>query len=153
MRLRMSYFGETLSNRHHSESLLSVENFKEIEWFRPPHFKHSKGLKHGHFVGTYSFNRNVELLNLGNASVRERIIKHTTLTVGDLDRQYSSYKKNLKVQNAIIKSLWFSRFDGTIITPVLTDNHLKDDLEGPEEVVLFMMRVKTEITLKKKKII
>lgn len=140
--------GEELKMRKHIREFLKVENFREMEWFRPPGISGDED-SYGGSEGTYSVDRQLNLLNLGNADARQMVLNHTDVTKEDLnpDMQYSCHKSNWKVHEAILDSNFFSLYDGTYISALEIDDELKDDLEGPEEIVLFTDRVKRAISL------
>jgi len=141
--------GETVSKFH--ENFLPVEKFGLYEWFRPPDFIPSPASHEVLFKVTYKFTRPVELLNLGNRKVRDMIAKYCGLSKAefDADEQYSGRSSNLKVQKAIAGCARFNKYDGTILTESLIESELKDDLAGPEEVVLFISRLEGVILLDK----
>lgn len=145
--------GSVLTMRKFNSDFLFPENFRQLEWFRPPNLSRtyrdsSNEDSYGPHLGIYTLNRNVRLLNLGNADVRAAILKHTNLTEDDFnpDNQYSGCIPNRKVQLAILNTSHFKRFDGTIITDILIDDELYRNLAGPDEVVLFTKRTTDIVT-------
>jgi hypothetical protein len=146
-----SYFlqqGQRLTTNKYKEEYLNPSNFQEITWFRPPWDSEALDC-YGPLKGIYITNRRLNLLNLGNKYTRQKIKENTNLNEHQLDpdEQYCGHNGNLIVHQAIFDSSYFKRFDGTIISSDLTDPDLRDYLEGPEEVVLFMDRARWALTL------
>jgi hypothetical protein len=52
---------------------------------------------------------------------------------------------NLKVHRAIMASPLLQRYGGTVMTKLHTDVELKEYLDGPDEVVIFMNRVRDRL--------
>lgn len=127
---------------------LEPSNFRGIEWFRPPGFSCNEN-SYGAWKGTYVLNRTLLLLNLGSSEARGWVRCYTGLTADEFDPdcQYCGHDGNLKVHDAISKAPALARFDGTILAPLYTEEGLRDDLEGPEEIVLFTGRVKNAVSL------
>jgi hypothetical protein len=140
--------GDLISSRKHDPKFLLPRNFRKMEWFRPPGYDVTLRDVYGEHLGVYRLNRKLNLLNLGKASTRKAIAKHSGLSARDLDpnSQYGGHVGNEKVHRAILRSDFFKVYDGTIMMPSLIDPELRDDLEGAEEVVLFTDRVKGALT-------
>ena len=140
---------QVLSARKHEPAKLSIVNMRDIEWFRPPGFPLVEESFYGSFHGNYKLTARLLLINLGSKADRSMVLLNTDLTVEDLnpDVQYSGHESNLKVHRAIMDSATLRRFDGTIVSEQLVDRSLADELSGPEEVVLFIQRVKHKIVL------
>ena len=140
--------GQQLTSRKFCFSFLSIANMRDIEWFRPPGDVDSSS-SYGNYKGTYDLQSTFSLLNLGCEDDRQTILRCTSLTQADLnpDMQYSCHDTNLKVHVAIRDSPLLKRFDGTIVSKLHTDPALAEDLDGPEEVVIFMDRVRNRLLL------
>jgi len=140
--------GDKVTNRKFCFSFLSVASMRDIEWFRPPNINDTS-TSYGNFRGTYTLKTSFHLLNLGSVEDRQLILDCTDLNPADFlpDQQYSGHESNLKVHKAIQASQSLQAYDGTIISELLLDNILKEDLAGPEEVVLFMSRAQGRLTL------
>ena len=138
--------GAIFYSRKHDPKYFMPSNFRGLEWFRP-HLPEADS--YGTYLGTYVAARTLNLLNLGDATARRDILKYTCLTPCefDPDEQYSCHSSNLRVHEAIMASHAFRCYDGTIISEALTDACLEDDLAGPEEIVLFMNRVRNALIL------
>lgn len=143
-------YGKKITVRKFRKDWLDVKNFREMEWFRPPGYD-DQTTSYGLFEGVYELNRTLNLLDLGNWQIRNQIIAETSLTPYDMtpDNQYCGGAENEKIHRAILNSLKFKHYDGTIIEETrLTDP--KEDLEGLNEIVLFRDRVFNAISLIKK---
>lgn len=141
-------YGEILTTNKFNQSFLHPSHFRDIEWFRPPNLALPEG-SYGPFKGFYKINRTLNLLNLGDPFTRQMLFIHTDLSPIELnpDVQYSGHQTNLRVHQAILRSPFFQRFDGTILTTSLIHPSIRDFLEGPEEVVLFTQRIYMAISL------
>lgn len=139
--------GSEITTRKTSAKFLEIKNFRSLEWFRPPCQDFQSC--YGSILGTYKVERRLLLLNLGSVKTRSDLLRHTNLTCNDInpDNQYSGHKPNEKVHKEILRSPFFKAYDGTIITTNLIDKQLLDDMEGPEEIVLFMPRCANAISL------
>jgi hypothetical protein len=133
--------GEKLAVRKFCFSFLNPANMREIEWFRPE--REALGGHYGRFHGVYSLSLPIDLINLGSAADRALVLLRTTLSEEDLrpDVQYSGGAGNLKVHRAIFDSEALSTYHGTIVASSCVDKCLAEDLEGVEEVVLFIPRL------------
>lgn len=138
-----------ITNRKPKVSFLNIHNMRELEWFRPPDYTATPDTSYGPFEGSYMVEESIVLLNLGSKLVRQMILKYTGLSEESFDpnMQYSGHEPNLKVHTAILKCEKFKHVDGTIISEIHTDEDMLDELEGPEEVVLFMDRARHKISL------
>jgi hypothetical protein len=138
---------ELLTSRKFCFSFLSPENMRPIEWFRPSNYHDTLG-SYGSFIGTYIASE-LLLINLGSASDRKMVLEHTYLVESDLDpdMQYSGYEANLRVHRAIQDAPSLRYYDGTIISEDRSDNELRHYLAGPNEVVIFMNRIRDRISL------
>lgn len=138
---------QELTARKHRVEYFYPENFRLIEWYRPPDYL-DEGNSYGSLQGTYVLNRKLVLLNLGDIATRSYLRLLTGLSVNDLDpdMQYSGYGPNVHVHRAILESNSFElrRFDGTITS---TNYNTSEDLDGAEEVVLFKSRTRGALTL------
>jgi hypothetical protein len=140
--------GDMLTARKACFSFLNLDNMRGIEWFRTEDYVDDIG-SYGAYIGYYSILVDFPLLNLGCAKDRKIVTDYTTLTECDLnpDTQYSGHVSNLKVHMAIESSLSLQHFGGTVMSKLHTDDELKEYLEGPDEVVIFMHRVRDRIVL------
>lgn len=131
--------GSIITMKKDKKEYLNTSMFRDIEWFRPPGFKGLDSDSYGTFTGIYEIKRKVTLLNLGDKRTRQVIEKVTGLNLNP-DNQYQGHESNLLVHKAILESKSFDKFDGTIITSVHIKEEDLDELEGPEEIVLFTQR-------------
>lgn len=141
--------GEIITTRKARMEYLCVSSFRDIEWFRPPRFS-LESTAYGSLEGVFEVKSPLNLLNLGNSETRQSILENTDLTSEDLnpDNQYSGDFQNTRVHQAIMCSPCFLNFHGTIISEGLMDEHLINELSGPEEVVLFTRRLGDRLSLK-----
>ena len=140
--------GALISTRKQDVKFLLPRNFRAMEWFRPPGGDFANS--YGDLLGVYKLTRKLNLLNLGSAKVREDLVnKKIGLTKDDIDpdQQYCGHAANEKVHKAILKSDFFKRFDGTIISDATNDPCFNGDLDGPEEIVLFTKRARGALVL------
>lgn len=141
--------GTTITQRKHDDDFLNPFTMRSLEWFRPPGYVEHLGSAYGEHRGIYTVSRVLNLINLGDPNDRQMVMGQTDLLTIDLnpDVQYAGYWGNRRVQQAILDSKGLLRFDGTIMSDHTTDPGLRRYLAGPEEVVLFMDRVKSGISL------
>jgi len=127
--------GAKLVARKDRRGFLKPENFRIIEWFRPPGSDHED--RNGHISGVYELTRTIVLLDLKYNENRKAVLHHTTLTPDEISSQYKNRYTNLKVHKAILNSPHFIRYDGTVM-----------DVDGsPEEIVLFSDRTRNALML------
>lgn len=140
--------GEIITSNKADPSFFQPENFRDIEFFRPPGSTPTPDT-YGSITGVFRVNRTLNLINLGDPMTRAMILSHTDVTASELDPdvQYQGGPVNVKIHRSIIRSGFFKRFDGTIITTRLIHPSLLGDLEGPEEVVLFTDRCRWALSL------
>lgn len=138
--------GDKITMKKNNATDLAIENFNKLEWFRPPNAPDDDGRTP---VGEYRLTRDLNLLNLGSAAVRNSIVNTTSLSKEDLnpDVQYSSQDKNTKIHKEIEKAEYFKDYDGTITTRSLIDDELWEDLEGADEIVIFTSRLNGALML------
>lgn len=141
--------GTFITANKREERFLQPRSFRALEWFRAPGFSDVVDGSYGKWKGTYTVNRTLVLLNLGHPESRQWVLDFTGLTVNEFnpDFQYGGGEANLRVHEAIAAAPYFKRFDGTIITPGYTQESLREDLDGPEEIVLFTQRVFNAVSL------
>lgn len=140
--------GQTLRINKSNPNFLNPDNFRPIEWFRPPDYQNTND-SYGVYTGTYEIKRTLRLLNLGDQVARDMVLQHTDLTQYefDADQQYSGDQGNMIVHEAILESPYFDDYDGTILTKKLINDSLLEYLEGAEEVCLFTERNQGALSL------
>jgi hypothetical protein len=122
---------------------IPLNQMSGLQWFALT--KDYGSSTYGDIAKEYYFKKTPNLLDIGNANVRS-MIKQTIqpfdpliVEYSDPNNQYSGGVMNKKYHN-LVKEYFGNEYDGTIIdeTKLQGNNeYLKEDLEGPSEIVLW----------------
>jgi hypothetical protein len=113
-----------------------------LQWFA---LYENYGQSYGDIHIKYKFKKKPNLLDIGNAYIREEIEKQIKpfnqliIKYNNPDEQYSGSNSN-KIYHNILKSFYYDNYDGTIIDSNNLFPNVKysiDDLDGPSEIVLW----------------
>lgn len=124
------------------QKVIPLNEMTGLQWFA---LTENYGSSYGEILKTYEFIKKPKLLDIGNGNIREKIEEFilpydsSILIYSDPDEQYSGGRSN-KIYHELVKKYFEKEYDGTIIDEsklVPSPKYLKDDLEGPSEIVLW----------------